>query len=104
MTDSSVPRPQPACTPADDTTLSPDERYKDTIALLADVVLQGGIAFQALAARAAPYLEALSALATRIAPYMQALAALAARPGWPTRHRRWKCEPCPGQVGLPGPT
>jgi RNA polymerase sigma factor (sigma-70 family) len=75
MTDSSVPRPQPACTPADNTTLSPDERYKDTIALLADVVLQGGIAFQALAARAAPYLEALSALAARIAPYMQALAA-----------------------------
>jgi len=75
MTDSSVPRPQPACTPADDTTLSPDERYKDTIAPLADVVLQGGIAFQALAARAAPYLEALSALAARIAPYMQALAA-----------------------------
>jgi len=75
MTDSSVPRPQSACTPADDTTLLPDERYKDTIALLADVVLQGGIAFQALAARVAPYLEALSALATRIAPYMQALAA-----------------------------
>jgi hypothetical protein len=79
MTDSSVPRPQPACTPADNTTLSPDGRYKDTIALLADVVLQGGIAFQALAARAAPYLEALSALAARIAPYLEALSALAAR-------------------------
>ncbi len=76
MTDSSVPRPQPACTPADDTTLSPDERYKDTIALLADVVLQGGIAFQALAARAAPYLEALAA---RVAPYLAVLVDIAER-------------------------
>jgi len=62
MTGSSVPRPQPACTPV-----------------------------------------GKSSHQRKLQPGWSRTGTTRPRPGWPTRHRRWKCEPCLGQVGLPGP-